>query len=151
MYFQIKYQAIRIPWDYAAWYEDCDNDILFNCYAEPSKDTLLPFDYSRESGERNITLVIDTAFNFRLRTKYPDIGKLEQQRLIRRMARERIKIKENIKIPRCNPIIAIGYNEDKTINSMLRYTNHWLIGDAENPRPIIFDIEYEMWYFYKHS
>lgn len=142
-YFQSKYQAMRIPWEYALWYEECDYDILFDGSCEPSKDSMRPFDYSKVTGEQNIALMVDTIFNNRLRNEYPDIEKLEQER----KAREQNKNK----LPRCNPIIVIGFYNSNMINSMCRYNNYHLIDDVENPRESISDIDYEMWYFYKHS
>ena len=77
-YFQTKYSAYRVPWEYAPWYEDPSFDIQFNAEVERSPDSMNPFDYSKLSGEKNITLVVDTVFNKTLRKKYPDIEKLEK-------------------------------------------------------------------------
>ena len=93
-------------------------------------------------GEQNITLVVDTVYNKNLRKKYPDIGNLEKElSLINQCDREM----------HCNPIIVIGFFKENIINSMCLCNNYYLNSDASNPRNNISDIDYEMWYFYKHS
>ncbi len=141
-YFQKKYQAYRVPWEYAFWYEDASFDVLYDASGERSPDSMNPFDYSKTSGEQNITLVVDTVYNKNLRKKYPDIGNLEKElSLINQCDREM----------HCNPIIVIGFFKENIINSMCLCNNYYLNSDASNPRNNILDIDYEMWYFYKHS
>ena len=46
-YFQTKYQAYRVPWEYAPWYEDACYDIIFDSMCERAPDSMNPFDYSK--------------------------------------------------------------------------------------------------------
>ena len=135
LYFQTKYQAYRVPWEYAAWYEDASYDIIYDPMSERDPDSMNPFDYSKTSKEKNITLVIDTVFNKALREKYPDIEEFEQERLMRGEGWTEGEI------PHCNGIIVIGYIKENKINSMFRGNNY---------TNIIPEIDYEMWYFYNH-
>lgn len=114
---------------------------MFTANAERDPDSMNPFDYSKQSGENNITLVIDTVFNRSLRRKYHDIEKLEKERSL---------TSGGSKTPRCNPIIVIGFFQENTINSMCLCNNYCLMSDAYSPRSNISDIDYEMWYFYSH-
>ena len=138
LYFQTKYQAYRVPWEYAAWYEDASYDIIYDPMSERDPDSMNPFDYSKTSKEKNITLVIDTVFNKALREKYPDIGKEEEILRARRAGRKEKMFKGE---PHYNQIIVIGYIKEGKINSMFR---------ANNYETIMSDIDYEMWYFYNH-
>ena len=142
-FFQSKYQAYRVPWLYAMWYEESSLDIVFDEKSERHPDSMNPFDYSSSSGEKNITLVIDTVFNKKLRKKYSNIEKLEKQRA------ECEEVPSN-EVPRCNLIIVIGYREKGIINSLCQCNNYCLMEDGRQQN-IIPDIQYEMWYFYHHS
>ncbi len=134
LYFQTKYQAYRVPWEYAAWYEEAFLDYNYNNHSVWYPDEMNPFDYSETSKEKNITLVVDTVFNKSLRERYPEIKENESY-MLKKYG------KANGENPRCNCIIVIGYIKEWKINSMFR---------AENIACIIKDIDYEMWYFYNH-
>lgn len=79
-YFQRKYMAQRIPYEYAWWYQDPsyeENFVPWTPTVDPGR--LEPFDYNPEtSQEKNITLVVDTIFNPEIRRRYPKIEEYEQ-------------------------------------------------------------------------
>ena len=80
-YFQIKYGAYRIPYEYAWSYEDASYEDVFKPFiVDAVGNGREEFDYSEKSGPKNITLVIGTVYNKELRKKYPDIKLLEERR-----------------------------------------------------------------------
>lgn len=100
-YFQTKYLAFRVPWEYAGWYEEQSFDVKYDSLCEINSDTINPFDYSVNSKERNVTLVVDTIYNKTLRNKYPNIALLEQEI-------KNLNAPNGNKIFHSNPIIVIG-------------------------------------------
>lgn len=141
-YFQTKYQAHRIPWEYSNRYIDtseCYPDFSPSCRGA---DSMTPFDYSGKSKERNVTLVVDTVFNTGLRESFCGIAEMEKQMQA---------VNKTQSVVRCNPIIVIGYIKANKINSMFYNCHFYLNHNTEYPTHSIPDINYEMWYFYNHS
>ena len=164
-YFQTKYLAYRVPFKYAFYYQD---PYLHKNYKLCRYSIGGEFEYDTTSGEKNITLVVDTIYNKSLREKYPKIEQFEKVYYEREVKRykeykkdlqQRKALLENTsylepiveklrkrisqgEIGHNNPLIVIGYFEENIINSMYILNNFPIAID---------DIHYEMYYFYKHS
>lgn len=166
-YFQTKYLAHRIPFEYLHNYFDTNFETEFipRGYGPENE-----FEYDPGSNEKNITLFIDTIYNEELKKRYPKLAEVREWQLgimydnIKRWPEEleltkkyataemieqhklnHAHYKKQVDSGRVgynNPIIIIGYIEENVINSMY-LVNHGPIG--------IDDIHYEMYYFYKHS
>ena len=165
-YFQTKYLAYRVPFEYAVYYRDPSLHVDFTPYFDYGVED--EFEYDTTSGEKNITLVVDTIYNKFIRERYPKIEQFEKVYYEREVKRykgykkdlqQRKALSTNTshlesivekfskrisqgEIGHNNPIIIIGYFEENIINSMY-VLNYAPIG--------IDDIHYEMYYFYKHS
>ncbi len=147
-YFQTKYLAYRVTWEKAWWYEDYSNEYDFDKVTSRDADEMSPFDYSMNSKEKSIVLVVDTFFNQAIREKYPNIAKLEKLRGVNY---------ENGKTHTCNPIIVIGYIKKNVINSMCLANSFCMSSyyrnmdnDIIDQEGVIPDIDYEFWFFHEH-
>ena len=130
-FFQTKYHAFQIPWEYLLNYTSGKIIETFYDSAHYHDDEMAPFDYTGNKNHKNVTLIIDIINNRDLRKKYP---------IIEQMENENKKMQSNgINIPVYhNDFIVIGSFDWKSIESMFTHSP-------------IDDINYEMMYFYHHS
>ncbi|MDR1939178.1 MAG: hypothetical protein LBQ40_00075 [Clostridiales bacterium] len=136
LFFQKKYNAYRIPWEYVMQYYD--SSIIRIEYYVPATlgdDEIRPFNYNT-SGEKAIVLVFDTTLNPQLKTRFPRIKEYEDE-LYNRSLNLR---KNEIIFLHPNPILIIGTFDCKKVNSMF-ITNNMTIED----------IEYEAEFFRTHT
>jgi hypothetical protein len=136
IFFQRKYAAYRVSWEYLLQYQDT-SVIRIEHYARATlgDDEMYPFDYNA-SGEKTVVLVFDTTLNTKLKEMYPTIDEYEKElreKDLKKRANEVVYLHPN-------PILVIGSFDGSEINSMFCEFNS-----------VIQDIEYEMEYFRLHS